>query len=485
MVSRRSVIAVLSTLLFVTLLMVSGQNVYLTILLGVFMFSLLYVVLNTNGNYFMIFYLCAFFIFLIARITATALFGMKEKAYVPLLTDDARNVTCVILSLSLISLMIGYRVKLKGFTSYRVKGLPYEVSDQYMTALRAVSKYVFYIVESVVILESLERAVYSQVFGYFESYVSYSSNIPYIVRMIADIEPVVLAVYLAAMPSKREIRGPFCFFVLGLIANVFGGTRYPLVSGILFALVYCLLRNETDSEVWIKKRTIILGVVFSPAAIVFLQFMSSWRLGGTPSYTAPIAEFMYSIGGSGYLIGYAEMYRGELASRGIIYSFGRIWKLIFANPISRNIFSTVIYPSQTANNAMYGHSFANAITYLLRPSAFLRGYGMGSSYIAELYTDFSYPGVVLGNLFIGGVIKKTRELEKNHFIKNFLCTFIIMMLLRIPRDSFDYFIVEFLGVKNILTMMILHLWAIYRAKKVTSDPPVFPRSKPKHRTHSV
>ena len=458
MVNKKTLFTGILSLLFLALMLLVGQNIYLTILLGVYIFALFSLLLNAEGNYFMIFYLCAFFIFLIGRIVATTIFHMPEKAYAPAITEEAKNITCLALTISIVSLMAGYRVKTHTFST-RIKGLPYDVSDEYMTGLRIITKYLFCLVEFVVILESLERAIYSQAFGYFESYISYNSRIPYVIRMLADIEPVILASFLATMPTKKEMRLPFIVFIIGLIANAIGGKRYPLVSGVLLILLYCLYRNQTDNEQWIKRRTLLFGFLSFPAIIILLQFMSSWRLGNTASYNNPIAEFMYSIGGSGYLIGYSDMYHEELASHGVIYSFGRLWKLVFANPITKDLFSTAVYSNQTAENAMYGHSFADTITYLLRRNAFLSGYGMGSSYIAELFTDFSYPGVILGNIFIGTVIKQTKKMERNHLVKNFLCIFIALLMLRIPRDSFDYFLVEFVGVKNIITMIVLNLCA--------------------------
>ena len=58
---------------------------------------------------------------------------------------------------------------------------------------------------------------------------------------------------------------------------------------------------------------------------------------------------------------------------------------------------------------------------------------------------------------IGFLIGALGRMEKNRLIHNFLCFFFITLLLRLPRDSFDYPLVELLSLKNIAFVAVIIL----------------------------
>ena len=105
--------------------------------------------------------------------------------------------------------------------------------------------------------------------------------------------------------------------------------------------------------------------------------------------------------------------------------------------------------------ALYGHSMAATMTYYLHNRAYFLGYGLGNCYIAELFQDFSYLGVFLGNVILGFLIKKIKSLKKNNIITNFLLVYLITVFLRLPRDSYDIIIDDFIGLKNILFVIFI------------------------------
>src|SRR5690606_4837101 len=57
----------------------------------------------------------------------------------------------------------------------------------------------------------------------------------------------------------------------------------------------------------------------------------------------------------------------------------------------------------TAERALEGHLFSHTVSYLAIPDVYVRGSGYGSSFVAELYVDGGYPGVLLGSMVIGAV----------------------------------------------------------------------------------
>lgn len=447
---------------------IKTDNFLLSTLFSLFFCVFSSYLLSIKDNYFFVSFLITFFVFLLGRIMMTQLFGMEEKNYTPLVEAGSYNVMYCIMIISIIALVIGYNSPhiTLNLPSIALINRMSNVSDDYNYALQAVTRTTFCFLQIIAIIVSAERIVYNYTVGYFSSYLSYTSRLPSFLQTLSSVEPVALSLYLATMPSKKHIKIPLLFYSASIITNAIGGARYKLVSGLLLILVYAAMRNQTDEEEWISKKLVIMGCILLPLFVVVLQFMSSWRLGGKGNFDNPIGEFLYAIGGSGYISGYADMLKEQLRERDVIFSLGRVWKFIFANPVSKVLFNTVTYNNQTVDNALYGCVMGDAITYYMRGKDFVNGYGMGSSYIAELYIDFSYFGVFFGNILIGNLLKKARRLIKNDVIHNFFTIFLVILIFRIPRDSFDFFIIEFIGISNILCFAVLMILAGNYNKKL-------------------
>lgn len=430
---------------------------------------------HATENFQMIVFLVAFFVFLLGRIFVTQIFDFQEKDYVPRLNQDSIVQMCWLLFLSLASIALGYvsRSRFRFGNSRLTHTIGRDADPDYIITVQRITKILFCICELALIATSVERVIYNYAVGYFTSYLSYSSRLPGVINLLADIEPVIMSLYFATLPSKKDMKIPMCFFLVSMGAYAVGGIRTGLVNGFLLILTYSFMRNRIDEEKWIGKKTIILLCILGPVFIIILDMMSTWRQGiSTISIQQnPIFNFLYNIGGSGYLVGYADMRYEDLASRHAFYSLGRIWKFIVGNPVSEAIFSVPVYDNQTVQNALYGHSFGDSITYMMRSNAYTMGYGMGSCYIAELYVDFSYFGVIIGNFIIGSLLRAQRLLEKENITHNYISILFLFLVIRMPRDTFDYVIMPFIGVKNVITLILIHLVAgslVKRRRKIVA-----------------
>lgn len=96
-------------------------------------------------------------------------------------------------------------------------------------------------------------------------------------------------------------------------------------------------------------------------------------------------------------------------------------------------------------------------------SAYLAGRGTGSSYIAELYQDFGYTGIILGNILYSFLLARIAKNEDNDsLLKKSIKFMIITQLLWAPRGSFTYFISQNLTPTTIATLLLVfgisYLW---------------------------
>lgn len=93
-----------------------------------------------------------------------------------------------------------------------------------------------------------------------------------------------------------------------------------------------------------------------------------------------------------------------------------------------------------ADKATEGYHLAHALPYLMFRDKYLEGAGTGTSYIAELYHDFGYIGIVLGNVIYGFLLASLAKLDKNKPFNTSVKLLIITRLLWAPRGGFTEFI---------------------------------------------
>lgn len=121
--------------------------------------------------------------------------------------------------------------------------------------------------------------------------------------------------------------------------------------------------------------------------------------------------------------------------KGFTYSFE-----FLRSGILGRILGIPIYHGNTIEHALYGGSFTHALGYVVLGTSYLAGYGPGSSYIAELFYDFSYMGVIIGSVIYSWLFVNISNIAgKPPFIFS-ICLSVLTQLLWAPRSSFSGFI---------------------------------------------
>ena len=409
------------------------DNIYFSILMSSFSFLFILSLKNYKEDPFFVCFLLSFFVFLLGRPLALELFNFT-KPYAITFDDDTRNITYVYLTISLISIYLGFVI------SSKIKHTNKMQIDK----------------EDILFNNTLLK------FTKFLSVLLYLFVIVYLV----EIAPIALCLFLACFPTKKEAKIPLFLFLIANIILALSGNRFELISSFLLIIIYFIIRNKTDNDVWIKKKSIIIVILFVPIAILVLQFMIYWREGVyVNNIDSPYLSFLYGVGGSSDLICATEKYSNVALSNNVLYSFGNLWRSIHGNIIAKILGFYVKYQYQTIDMALYGHSLSASMTYFLYPQRYFAGYGLGGCYIAELLHDFSIWGIIIGNVIVGLIIGGFNKLRKGRIIYNFCCVFVISLFLRLPRDAFDYVLAEFIGIKNIIAFLLIMIFARQMAIK--------------------
>lgn len=453
-----------------SILVLASNNVMAAVTFIVYIWAMWGYLNRAKENAYMIIFMIAFFVFLLGQPFALEYLDITEGyGYGKRLTDDAENTMYISLSLSLLSLYIGYcyfsKIKIRK-NSNRMK--PPLSDNLRVYSVQRITRYSTIFLYIIVLIVNLEMAAYVAVVGYLASYVGRVSMLPSFFSTLADIAPVSLALYLATLPRKDDARPVLILYGISEGISLLTGRRYEAVAACLFLVLYCILRSRIDEKAWITKRHICLMVATVPFVMLLLISIESWRVGGgvSENWQELLGKFFTSIGGSSNLIGYVDMYSSQLKEREVFFSFGNIWRSLNGNAIAQFLFDTPVYTGHTVEAAMYGRSLGSALMYYINPTRFLSGGGLGSCFIAELYIDFSYLGVAIGSMVLGMFIAKLKDLHKESVLQNFVCVFAVVSLIRMPRDSFDYCLNQFIALKNVLFYCVVYLLSDVLMKKV-------------------
>lgn len=256
-----------------------------------------------------------------------------------------------------------------------------------------------------------------------------------------------LFIGLAAKPNKRRV---YVYFFLGAIPpllELIEGTRTAALSFALFYAFYWYISRNVHH---VKRKSWTYFFALGIIAIIILPFM--YRYGHTrtglsydesSTILGGVKSFFEESGRSFQMIGYAVRYKGLLP--GLCYSFGTIIDIIQGNP----------YSGSTVASALEANQFGNIITYLVTPTQYLKGYGLGSSFVAELFYDFGYFGVCIGSFVIGIVLRNLVKInDLNTFTKSILFILYFNML-TMPRASLMRPITYFISSSLIMTFILI------------------------------
>lgn len=457
-----------SVTLFLIIFMISiiaiafGINTLFAFSMGLVILICLVYSKSIYNNFSIVFFLMTFFFFLMSSEFVKEVLGANVSRDT---TEASELHYQIAILLSLIGIFIGYQIKLKANKGNNFNIDIIDNDEKKIT--RSVSKIIFYVTFIFYLAPVIERILFVKNNSYYLSYVAYSSSIPYIFIKIGEMCPITFSIFLATFPSKKECRMPIILYLIYSITYLFTGKRYLTVSTLIFFVTYFLIRNKTDekqSVKWISKKLIILLIVLLPFTGAALAAYSTIRTGAKLPSGTSIKSLLYtlftSVADSNRVIKYGYMFKNQFPS-GHIYSFGNIIDYFKYGTISRLITGSNITVSQTAEYALNGNGYAYVLSYLYYPDKYLSGHGLGSCYIAALYQDAGYLGIIIGNLVLGFSLRNLFNVTSNSIWKNAIVFYVYRNLLLTPRNDFDIVFRDILSFGFLFTFIFIYLIVKY------------------------
>lgn len=451
--NKYSTVFILIVIPVLILALINRANLLYTMGFIIWLAGIFYSMSDFYNRGILFLFLVSFFVFLMGRDMLEQFFSYKIETEIPV---DAINHSCKTLFLSVVTLLLCYhffsRKNKKIVTDKRT-----QVVKMYNCYVRDISKVLFYVTMIFAIVSKLSIVLFVFKNGYTTYYIEYADYLSnnHFVFLSSKIElmmPVALCAYLASMPKEKDYLKVAAVYVVYLSLSFFSGQRGPLALGVLLLIVYVIFRQGLKKQFWkVRKAYIILFIIAVPLISLTLTLYSNKRFGFESNVLgvfSSIPTFIYEQGVSSNVIKRAYEFQDRIPDQPYVLEF--IHGGIFAK-----ILGIEVYHGNSVEHAMKGGSFTHTIGYVVMGKEYLNGRGTGSSYIAELFYNLGYIGVVLGNILYAFLLSRMLTLNKKTTILKFsLFLFITPQLLWAPRGSFSGFM-SMLSAPTVLVAFII------------------------------
>lgn len=429
-----------------------------------------YCLINLERSIVVICFLLTFFIFLLGGYFTYQYFGYEKNIVV--FEEEITKHIYVALGTALAGLFLGVmEFNNEYLNTTETNIIRKSGNEDYISVMQFVSKCGFYITIVPYFIAEIYHVHASWAGGYADIYLNEASAaLPYPFRLVAYTCPVFLFLFLSTLPSKNEVVFPITLFFVYSVVTLLSGQRSTFVINMLLIFAYCVFRNNnSDNEVWLSKRLILIIIVMLPLGLIGLNMVGYVRFGNDAENTGilnMLFDTLTSQGISISVIGYERVFREAIPDK--IYSLGGTIEFLKSNPISAHLFHTASYSGQNAARALNGNSFAHIISYLVLPWGYERGRGLGSCYIAECYHDFGYIWVFFVSVIYGKILKACSKFTEKSVPERFIILNMFYSLAMAPRGLTDAFISNLLVVQVwfavfatiIITNILFHRYMI-------------------------
>lgn len=407
-------------------------------------------------------FLLTYFTFLLTRVVFPLFFNTDELVLnlgETAFNEDIDLFVNLCLFVSLLFVYIGYRSNLsKNYTDLEENRITFNKSKS-ICRVRIFSKRAAVIFSIFALIGILDRIKYVLSYGYMDFYLNYKPSVPYLIIFLASFFEYFVIFYLATMPTKKEAQWVIFLYLLVNIASMGMGQRGGAVIAIVFIITYYFLRNKIDpgTKPWISRKGIISIIILFPVFVSFLflvAFIRTEKEIETQGTTNLVVSFFYQQGVSINVLGYTKQFE-DILPEGKLYSAGKIVDFINHNAISQILFDKDPVKPQTTEHALEDHTLHATLTYYGSPSLYFSGGGYGGCYIADLYADFGYMGIILGSIILGICLANIKKWCTRSF---WLASVGFLMYTRIivaPRANFIDFIYVFIPFTAIISYAVI------------------------------
>lgn len=412
-------------------------------------------------------FLVSFFTFLLGRFLIQSFTKVLPDDYFNVFIDFKPSTENFIFKTILVSLCVVFLGYYYGQNIGRKKRNIVHYSNNYAIRVRKYSKILVYVTFIFDLIETLERVQYAWGNGYFEYYMGFEQNLPYLVYKLSSFFVFAVFLYLATLPPKNEAKIVIYLYLFSAFVRFLIGARGAIIYPLFIILIYLFIRTTlSPDEPWITKKAKRAIVIAAPLVCVGMAAMGLIRNGNsTEGFSAvdAIIAFFFKQGTSYQIIGFVYDNANTMPPNQI-YSIGRIFHIFDGSIIGQVLGIDHNLTSQTVEYALKGDELGSYVTYIYNPTVYLNGGGYGSCYIAEAYADLKWFGICLVNFIVGYILAKIPYWMSNRIWLTTISFFILYSFIRAPRGSAFDFLGEIFNINYLLMALLIHVAAKYTTK---------------------
>lgn len=453
----------------IILLFVFSRNVNLLFILSldIFIFMMLNCYKKLEQRSLLFAFGIAFFTFLLGREFLEIFFCYKVESNYSQVTNNHTYICFILSLLGIWSSYLFFEHKNKIFLNLTTQHNEMTNDMLFNVYVRKISKYVLYLSIPFAVLARIVIAKFIITYSYAEYYTKFSAFLDenkflYIVSKIELITPVALCIIFSTLPSKKEVKVPIICYTIYLIISLGAGNRGPFVLGVLLLFIFIVyMQGYCPEERWFDRKKMVLFILIVPIIAVGGTIYNVIRFGmsiNNISFINAFIDFFYDQGVTITVIKKAYEFEEQIPKQGFYlleFFHSGIWARILGIPV---------YHGNSIEHALYGGSFTHAIAYTVMQQSYLSGLGTGTSYIAELYYDFNYLGVFIGNVIYGWIFSKINITRTNKLFIRALVFVLITQFLWSSRGSYTAFLSFVFAPSTIITFI-----SIFGIAKLLSD----------------
>jgi hypothetical protein len=304
-----------------------------------------------------------------------------------------------------------------------------------------------------------QTILFIKTYGYLALHLG--GTVPYhtLFKIVIIIATVGYTIFIASNPRSKWSYWIFTLIItITLLAD---GKRGPGLTLFVIAFWYYFFSND-------KKIKVLLILIFTPLILLILILIGYLRFGISTydNVTFNIAEFIYSQGVSINVISYAIKFDAT-----IVYN---LFDLIFSKIYQ--FFDIMYYKSigispdlSLVTRAEKYKIYSSYISYIVNSPSYRNGFGIGGSYIAQLYSVGKEFIQLLGGIFLGYTYSfiSSWSYSKSQ-IKRGILLLIMPIIIYIPRDNMFDVLMDALLVVAIFIIIhfIKQLFGIFSKNEI-------------------
>ena len=454
----------LLVLLLVTIVVLSlmiTEIGFLSVIL-IWVLLLIYSIKDLDNRITFFTFLLSFFTFLLGRVLVQSITKDTPEDLFNVYIDFKPSTEEFILKALLVSLFvvfIGYSFgKRVGYTKRKEVGN----TTNYAEKLQKYSKWLVYLTVIFDLIVTMDRVLYVWTNGYFNYYMSYEPNLPYIVEKLSDFFVFAVFLYLATLPPKKEAKIIIFLYLFSAFIRFLIGARGAIIYPLFIVLIYLFVRTKISPEdPWITPKAKRSIIIIAPLVCVAMAVVGLTRTGNSTEGLGiidAIIAFFFKQGASYQIIGFVYDNANTMPPDQI-YSIGKVFHIFDGSIIGRILGIDHNIVPQTAEFALKGDELGSYVSYLYDETIYLNGGGYGSCYIAEAYADLNWPGIIIVNFIIGYILARIPYWMNNRIWLTTISFFILFSFIRAPRGSAFDFLGEILNINYVLMALLMHFLA--------------------------